>query len=639
MVDELTIIGDGGEVRTFDVVPGLSIRLVEGELRRDLGQYLDVMSAARSQDVRRLSMAAHGTGERNLFVSYVSEVPVWKTTYRLVIPSESGRKPFLQGWAIVDNTLGEDWNEVELSLVAGAPQSFVMPLSKPIYTERPVVPIQTGTVVAPEIHGAGMTVGNATLRGRVVDMSGAAIPGATVRLLVGRQVAATTTTDENGVYQLTGSAGSATVEASLEGFKTVRRSLSLRGTTSLDLTLEVGAMGEMVAVQAEPAKSAFVTRSRGRSEGGLSTGGGSLGGMVGGIPNAPPPPPPAPSPMAVEDAMASQTAAAAGGDLGELFEYKLKQPVTIRRNQSAMVPVVQHDLAVERVSLWSASRGVAQPLRAVWLTNDTGLTLDGGSVTLVEGGAFAGEGLVEAIKPGEKRFISYAIDLGVRITAVPQEAARRVSRIKIASSVLTQSVEERASTLYTIRNDDAAARDVVLEHPVRAGWTLTGGAKPAESTATAHRFKVAVAPKSTATLTVGEVRPIDSRVTVSNISDDQIALILRGKGATAGLEPQLRAVAAKSREVALVQRAIYDKQQELSRITQDQTRVRENLKALESTSAEKALVERYARQLSTQEDRLEVLRKEIETAEADRAAKQQELSALVAALTVDVELP
>src|SRR6185436_7548393 len=125
-------------------------------------------------------------------------------------------------------------------------------------------------------------------------------------------------------------------------------------------------------------------------------------------------------------------------------------------------------------------------------------------------------GLVEAIKPGEKRLVSYAMDLGVRVTAVPQEAAHRTSRIRIASSVMTQSIEERASTLYTIRNDDATPRDVVVEHPLRAGWTLTGAVKPAESSAGAHRFKIAVAPKSTATLTVAEMRPIDSQVAVSN---------------------------------------------------------------------------------------------------------------------------
>ena len=166
-VDELTIVGEGGDVRTFELGPGVGVTIVEGELRRDLGQYLDVIGAARSQEVRRLQVAARGSGSRDLFVSYVSAVPVWKTTYRLVIPTEAGRKPFLQGWAIVDNTLGEDWSDVELSLVAGAPQSFIQPLSKPIYTERPVVPIQTGTLVAPEIHGGAMTSGPASLRGRI----------------------------------------------------------------------------------------------------------------------------------------------------------------------------------------------------------------------------------------------------------------------------------------------------------------------------------------------------------------------------------------------------------------------------------------------------------------------------------------
>jgi hypothetical protein len=204
---------------------------------------------------------------------------------------------------------------------------------------------------------------------------------------------------------------------------------------------------------------------------------------------------------------------------------------------------------------------------------------------------------------------------------------------------MTQSVEERASMLYTVRNDDATPRDVVIEHPARAGWTLTGGVKPAESSPTAHRFRIAVAPKSTATLTVAEMHAIDSRVAVGNITDDQIALILRGRNVAAGLEPQLRAVTAKSRELAEVQRGISDRQAEVRRIGEDQGRVRENLKALKGSDAEKALAERYSRQLSTQEDRLEVLRREIEAAEADRATKQQDLSRLVAALSLDVELP
>src|SRR5208282_2752618 len=93
-----------------------------------------------------------GDGQRELLVSYISEVPVWKSTYRIVIPNEG--KPLLQGWAIVDNTVGEDWKNVELSLVAGAPQSFVQELSQPYYTRRPVVALPQNAMITPQTHEA-----------------------------------------------------------------------------------------------------------------------------------------------------------------------------------------------------------------------------------------------------------------------------------------------------------------------------------------------------------------------------------------------------------------------------------------------------------------------------------------------------
>ncbi len=73
-------------------------------------------------------------------------MPIWKTTYRIVLPSSAGSKPLLQGWAVVDNTIGEDWNDVQLSLVAGAPQSFIQPLSQPQYVQRQVIAHAGGNV-------------------------------------------------------------------------------------------------------------------------------------------------------------------------------------------------------------------------------------------------------------------------------------------------------------------------------------------------------------------------------------------------------------------------------------------------------------------------------------------------------------
>ncbi|HEV2991979.1 MAG TPA: hypothetical protein VG759_26315, partial [Candidatus Angelobacter sp.] len=116
----ISIVTDAGEVRTFPITPSLSVRVADRDMSEEISRYLNLVSSARDQDLRRMSISASGSGDRKLFVSYISEVPVWKSTYRILLPSKPDSKPILQGWAIVDNTVGEDWNDVQLSLVAGA---------------------------------------------------------------------------------------------------------------------------------------------------------------------------------------------------------------------------------------------------------------------------------------------------------------------------------------------------------------------------------------------------------------------------------------------------------------------------------------------------------------------------------------
>ena len=121
---------------------------------------------------------------------------------------------------------------------------------------------------------------------------------------------------------------------------------------------------------------------------------------------------------------------AAAASLGDLFEYRIKEPITLRKNQSALVPIMSAEIEAEKVSLWNRRSGSGRPLRAVWLTNATGLTLDGGSMTLIDGDAFAGEGLLEPLKAGEKRLLSYAADLGVMVDARSQAADGRIFRLR-----------------------------------------------------------------------------------------------------------------------------------------------------------------------------------------------------------------
>src|SRR5439155_8228730 len=110
----------------------------------------------------------------------------------------------------------------------------------------------------------------------------------------------------------------------------------------------------------------------------------------------------APARVEIENRLGQVGAAAQGGDLGDLFEYKITEPISIPANQSALVPILSHEVGADRVSVWNSRVVDGRPLRSLWLTNSSGLTLDGGSFSVPDAGAFAGEGLIDPMKPGEK---------------------------------------------------------------------------------------------------------------------------------------------------------------------------------------------------------------------------------------------
>jgi hypothetical protein len=228
--DAISLITDSGEVRSVDLNPSTSVRIAERDLQVEVGKYLGLVASSRDQDVRRMTISTTGTGERNLYVSYISEVPIWKTTYRIVLPSKAEKKPLVQGWAIVDNTVGEDWDGVELSLVAGAPHSFMQQLSEAFYGRRPVVALPESVQLSPQTHAATLIRGNGRLSGMVTDPSGAAVAGANVRLLnENNGMIAETTTESNGQYTVLGVvAGNYRVEVERQGFqKNVMASLNV----------------------------------------------------------------------------------------------------------------------------------------------------------------------------------------------------------------------------------------------------------------------------------------------------------------------------------------------------------------------------------------------------------------------------
>lgn len=613
LVTEMTLVSDAGSVRTIELTPATTVHLADRDVREDVASYLGIVASARGEDVRRMTITTSGTGTRRLAVSYISEVPIWKSTYRLVLP-DGNRKPVLQGWAVVDNTVGQDWSNVELSLVAGAPQSFVQEISQPYYVQRPVVPLPAAVLLQPQTHAPTLTSGRGNVVGVVRDQSGSPIPGATVRLLsASGSPVAEDVSDENGRFGCNAPPGAYTLRVELSGFQTF--SQQVVSPQRVDVALRLGALSEEVAV---------------RSSGGGR--GAGLAGGVGGGRLSTPVPPAAP----VIDYMAALTPAAEAQELGELFEYKLKRPVTIKKNESALVPILNAEVDAERISLWNKGGSSGRPLRGVWLTNSSALTLDGGSFSVVDGGAFAGEGLLESLKPGEKRLVSYGADLAVLVKAEPGPASGRVVKMIARDGVLVTSQEERAVWKYTARNEDASARTLIVEHPVRPGWTMASEPAVAELTPSAARYRLTLPSKQEAALTVTERHAGETSYRLIDIDDRTILVLVRGGASEPALRRALQPLTDKRAELATAEARVSAINGQVAEIDRDQQRLRENMKALRGSPEERALTQRYTRELGEQEDRLAALREDLKKATAERDARRRELSELAARLQFDI---
>lgn len=622
-VELATLVSDTGEVHTEEVTPAVQVMMEDPDAKNDVGRYLSLLTSQHQRELRQMTISTAGTGERELYVSYVSEVPLWKTSYRIVLPTKPNEEPLLQGWAIVDNTTGEDWNDVELSLVAGAPDSFIQQLSQPYYARRPVVPLPQAVELTPQTHESAMTGGAGSLSGVVTDPSGAVVPGTEVQILdLNGQVVDTDTADSAGRYEFDGLAsGNYRVQFNKQGFqRLVENVMAAEGEQILNATLQVGTAMETVDVAAQ---GVLMDKA-------MSTRNGVIGGIVGGAPAAKPAMP------VLMDAMQQMTAAARGASLGDLFQYKLKDRVTIHKNESALVPIVQTRVEAEKVSLWSSSLGSKRPLRALWLTNSSELTLDGGSFTVLEDNAFAGEGLTEPIKPNEKRLISYAADLGARVTESVDSEPQNVTHVRISRGVMFETRELRQSTTYTVRDDDTTPRVVLIEHPLRVGWRLGAGApKPAETTPDAYRFRMELKPKQTEKLDVNEEEPLETTYALSNLTNDQIEIFVRQREINPTIEAALRKIVTQKNVVTDLAAQIAVVNSKRQKIFTDQQRIRENLKALRGTAEEKALIERYTQQLANQENQIEALQKQDADLEAKREQAQADLDKMIPNLALD----
>jgi hypothetical protein len=325
--------------------------------------------------------------------------------------------------------------------------------------------------------------------------------------------------------------------------------------------------------------------------------------------------------------------------VGDLFEYGIEKPVTVRRNQSALVPILLKPFNGRSVLLYQKAARPENPIRCVEFENTTGLTLEGGPVTVLDAGSYVGEAMLDTMKPTENRLVGYAVELAVRVLDNVDSHSDRVTRVVVRNGTLRTHYAQVQKTTYTFSSKSDKEQVLYLDHP-RADreWKLFDTAKPHEITENYWRFRFALPPNAVTKFVVQQAQTLHQNWNLANLTDNQFAAWVSAKYLDKALENALRDLLAQQHAVSQIEYKLNKLNEERGKIHTDQQRVRENLGALGDRASEKELRERFVATLGKQEDRLAAMLAEEETLRADRDAARDKLNELLAKLEYDAEV-
>ncbi|MBL8798136.1 MAG: DUF4139 domain-containing protein [Planctomycetia bacterium] len=516
------------------------VRFLNPVMDSEVKKALETLALSHDTQKKAVSLSFAGEGKRTVKVGYVVENPVWKTSYRLVI-KEKG-KPYLQGWAVVENTQDEDWNNVRMSLVSGRPISFQMDLYQPLNVSRPVVEPELFASLRPPTYQGAM-------------------------------------------------------EQNRQAQQVLQQMNSL--------------------IRDQKATRALSDMAMSESKDGQSKGGGEVY-----------------RELRAEQKMLERgvSSAAAATELGDFFQYAIEQPVSLARQKSAMLPIVTQEIDGTKVSIYNQNTHPKFPLLGLKFKNTTDLHLMQGPITVFEGGSYAGDARILDLQPKEERLISYAIDLGTEVETIVPNAADQLIAVKIDKGIIEATHKVRETKVYNAKNRSPNERTLIIEHPYRPQFKLIAPEKFSERARDVYRFQVKVKPGETAKQEVIEEREVQHRFALSNTDDQTIRVFLNSQVASAKVKSAIEKAGELKGKLANTQLELAHTGRQLKDITDDQTRLRANLKEMPPTAA---AYKRYLDKFDKQETEIEQLRDKVKQLQATELQQRRDLDGYLGSLTIE----
>jgi hypothetical protein len=511
--------------------------VIESEFRRAL----DVLALSHDSQKKAVSLHFAGEGKRKVQVGYVIEAPIWKTSYRLVLAEKE--KPYLQGWALVENPTDEDWAGVKMALISGRPISFKMDLYNPLYINRPTVEPELFASLRPVTYRGGFKEAKDAVAMDEMQKRAPAKPGAAP-----------------GGFGAGGFGGG-------------------RG----------GGLGAMPSGAAAPAPMTLADTADRDSDEARRKHAAEVGRELGN-----------------RLATGSVGNAATASALGDFFQYTIDHPVSLARQKSAMLPIVGKEIEGQRVSIYNQNVQKTHPLLGLKFKNTSGAHLNQGPITVFEGSVYAGDTRVLDVQPNEERLVSYAIDLGTEVDPQNSPGRQKITSVKAVRGIVTTNTKLTEEKKYRIINRSQTDRTLMIEHPNRTNqqFKLIDTEKPVEDTPDLFRFQTPVKAGETKTFTVKEEKEIQSTIQLTNNAEGQIRYFISLPEASPELKQKLNDALKLKGTWDSALRELNQVAADLNRLNADQDRIRKNLR---ETPKEAEVYQTYLKKLSDQEKEIDTL--------------------------------
>jgi uncharacterized protein YutE (UPF0331/DUF86 family) len=333
----------------------------------------------------------------------------------------------------------------------------------------------------------------------------------------------------------------------------------------------------------------------------------------------------------MDDFSKSVASVASASKVGELFQYTVGS-VSLPRQRSAMIPIITDDVEIERLSIYNPTVLPRNPLNGARIKNTTGKHLLQGPITVIDGSSYAGDARIDNVPPTQERLISYGVDLQVLVDATKGDDTDVIQTGKIVKGVLELTRKLVHTQHYTAESKADHDKTMIFEHPLRSGWKLVAPEKPLEKTETLYRFKKALPKGKTASFDVVEELVTGQTITILNTDIGSLEFYSKSDRIPKKVRDVLTKAIGLRNDMTETQRQIEERRRQVAEITNEQTRIRENIKTVDRTSE---YATRLLKKLNDQETSIEKLQTEADSLQKQLEKQRAEFEAFLQGTSVE----